>query len=223
MLAAFKVPADPNLEALLSRLTQKAVLAGLQPPDRAPPRSPDDLIDSAALQRQALLKLLGTSAPTPDKSPGRLSSLKMARPANAPPRKALEFDAELPDAPLGSGDASDLEETPLITTVKPAPRRASSAPSVDHPPSKPAAQGGTEATFNPSQRRAFTRVSVSAWCLPIECSPTLRQHDQTTLAANPDRTSLRHQRRRTPRSRLDSIVRVSSNSPSASHSLRWLI
>ena len=102
VLAAFKVPADPHLEPSLSRLTQKAELAGLQLPDRAPRAPPDDLIDSAALQRQALLKLLGTSAPTPDKSPGRLSSLKKTRLADAPPRKALDFGAELPDAPLAA-------------------------------------------------------------------------------------------------------------------------
>jgi len=33
VLAAFKVPADPHLEPSLSRLTQKAELAGLQLPD----------------------------------------------------------------------------------------------------------------------------------------------------------------------------------------------
>jgi len=67
---------------------------------------------------------------------------------------------------------------------------SSSVKVVDPPPAhtradskKPAAvPNATTATFNPSQHRVATRLLVSTWCLPIELSVALQQHDTAVLS-----------------------------------------
>jgi len=52
---------------------------------------------------------------------------------------------------------------------------------------KPAAvPNATTATFNPSQHRVTTRLLVSAWCLPIESSVALQQHNAAVLLGAAD-------------------------------------
>ena len=164
-LVPFTVPANPNLPPALSKLTSKVELSSVSLlKSRAIPGSQDSL----ALHRQMLLDMLGNAVTTtPDKSPPRRLSRKQAPLADS--RSGMNF-----------GNESSSVASSSVKVVDPAfaNTRANSR--------KPATVIDVGATFNPSQHRVTTRVLLSAWCLPIESSVALRQHNAAVLLGAAD-------------------------------------